>query len=308
MFLLRAAVISLEVFFLTYVLLSGAVAVLWRMLGNRYPRLSAPALFGIRMAPLLGATGVIAFFTLPSFLYLEPRQAVESIGSSALISALCGASLLAAGCAGVLWAWRKTSQFVVPCLQQARRLPPQEGIAAYELASEAPVLFVIGVWRPKLLVSKGALQLLDDNEAHAAIRHEAAHVYRRDNLKKLALRFCGFPGFASLERQWLRAAEMTADDDAACEESTALELASALLKLARVPAQPRTPELGMTLIPERGAAVAKRIERLLHWQPAQPGRSRRYRWPWLLGSLVLVGLNYAWMLARLHEFTELLLR
>lgn len=308
MFLLRGAVISLEVFFLTYVLLSAAVTVLWRKLGRKFPPFNAPLLFWIRMLPLLGATTAVACFILPSFLYLEPRAAEESIGPSALLFALCGALLLAAGCGGVLWAWRKTSQLVVPCLQQARRLEACEGIAAFELASAVPAVLVIGIWRPKLLLSKRALELLDDDEMHAAIRHEAAHVRRRDNLKKLVLRFCRFPGLDSLERQWLRAAEMTADDDAAGEENRALELASALLKMARGPAQSVTPELGMTLIPERGAAVAVRIERLLNWKPSPPRRWRHCPWALLLGSVVAVAIHYAWVLVRVHEFTEFLVR
>lgn len=308
MFLLRGAVISLEVFFLSYVLLSAAVVILWRLLGQTCRRSSAPILFWTRMLPLLGATTAVACFILPSFLYLEPHAAEESIGAIALLFALCGALLLAAGCGGAMWAWRKTSQLVVPCLQQARRLGARDGIAAYEFASAVPAVLVTGIWRPKLLLSKRALELLDDDEMHAAIRHEAAHVRRRDNLKKLALRFCRFPGLNSLEREWLGAAEMTADDDAAGEQSSALELASALLKMARGPAQPVIPELGMTLIPERGAAVAVRIERLLNWEPSPPPRSRHYPWALLLGSVVAVAMHYAWVLVRVHEFTEFLVR
>jgi Zn-dependent protease with chaperone function len=308
MYLLRGAVISLEVFFLGYVLLSGTVAVLWRLLGKKRARLSGPVLFAIRMLPLLGATVAVAFFTLPSFLYLEPRRVEESIAGSAVWFALCGAIVLLAGCGSALWARRKTSQFAARCLEQARRMKPQAGIDAYELASTAPALFVIGVWRPKLLVSKGALELLDGKELHAAVRHEVAHVHRRDNLRKLALHFCRFPGFGSLEQHWLRAAELTADYDAACAEGTALELASALVKMARGPAQSMTPELGMTLIPERGAAVANRIERLLDWNPSPARGWGRYQWALLLSGVIGVAVNYGWALARVHELTEFLVR
>jgi hypothetical protein len=308
MYLLRGAVVSLGVFFLAYVLLSGIIACAWRIVGKKRAPLSAAALYRIRIVPLLGATGLIAFLSVPSFLYLEPRLTHETIGSSALVLAFGGAMLLVAGCMNALRAWLKTAQFVAPCLEQARRLEPHERIPAYEVLSVAPTLFVIGIWRPKLLISSAALELLDCNEVQAAIRHEAAHVNSRDNLKKLVLRFCPFPWLDSLERQWLRAAEMTADDDAACDERMALDLASALLKMARGPAQGRTPELGMTLIPERGPAVAIRVERLLAWQPSHRRRLRHLPWALLVGALVGIGPNYAWALAQMHTFTELLVR
>ncbi len=308
MYLLRGAVVSLGVFFLAYIALSGIIACVWRVLGKRGAALSATALYGIRILPLLAAGALVALFTVPSFLYLEPRFTDEKIGSGAFALAMGGTLVLVAGCINALRAWLKTSQFVAPCLQQARRLQMHAGIPVYEVSSGAPTLFVAGVWRPKLLVSSAAVALLDSIEIEAAIRHEVAHINRRDNLKKLVLRFCPFPALASLERAWLRAAEIAADDDAACHERAALDLASALLKMARASAPARTPGLGMTLLPEHGAPVGARIERLLAGQRSQT-RGRRYlRWAWLVGAVAGVGINYAWALAQMHEFTELLVR
>jgi len=145
-----------------------------------------------------------------------------------------------------------------------------------------------------------------------AIRHEMAHVRGRDNLKKMVLRFYAFPFFSSLEREWLMAVEMAADDAAVTDERTALDLASALIKIARASAGTMAPELAMSLVPEKGARLSVRIQRLLSWQ--RPVSARR---PYLnlrkivaLGGLaaVLIALNYSWVLAQMHEFTELLVR
>lgn len=307
-YLLRGLVVSLGVFFLAYIALSGIIACVWRVLGKKGAALSATALYGIRILPLLAAGALVALFTVPSFLYLEPGLTDERIGSCALALAIGGALVLVAGGIDAVRAWWKTSRFVASCLEQARRLEMPAGIPAYEVLSGAPTLCVSGVWRPKLLVSSAAVALLDSVEIEAAIRHEVAHVHRKDNLKKLALRLCPFPALASLEREWLRAAEMAADDEATCHERTALDLASALLKLACASAPARTPELGMTLIPENGAPLSARVERLLAWKPSRQRGRQHIRWALLVGALAGVGLNYGWALAQMHEFTELLVR
>jgi Zn-dependent protease with chaperone function len=64
-----------------------------------------------------------------------------------------------------------------------------------------------------------------------ALNHEVAHVSRRDNLKKLLLRFVAFPGMSGLETAWLEATEMAADDAAVSTAGDALDLAAALIKL-----------------------------------------------------------------------------
>lgn len=308
MYWLRGAVVSLGVFFLVYAALSVIVACAWTLVVRKYPPRSDAALYGIRVAPLFGAGALVALFTVPSFLYLEPRFTDETIGVGAVALAAGGTVVLAAGCINAVRAWLKTARFAASCLEQARRLEMPAGIPAYEVLGGAATLCVSGVWRPKLLVSSAVVALLDAVEIEAAIRHEVAHVHRKDNLKKLVLRFCPFPALASLEREWSRAAEIAADDDAVGHERTALDLASALLKMARASAQARTPELGMTLIPNNGAPVSTRVERLLAWKHSQRQGRRHLQWALLGGALVGVGLNYAWALAQMHEFTELLVR
>ena len=42
----------------------------------------------------------------------------------------------------------------------------------------------VGFLRPRVLVSRGVVRLLDDEELAAGLAHELAHVVRRDNLKR----------------------------------------------------------------------------------------------------------------------------
>jgi Zn-dependent protease with chaperone function len=308
MFLLRGAVVSLGVFFLAYVAATVTIACAWRAVGTRCPLRSDTALYIVRMIPALCACALVALFTVPSFLYLEPRFTAETIGAGAFALAVGGMMVVVAGCANTLRACHRTSQFVVLCLRQGRRMKTHAGIPVYEVPSGIPTLFVTGVWRPKLLVSSAALALLEPVEIEAAIRHESAHVNRRDNLKKLGLRCCPAPLLASLEHEWLKATEMAADDAAASDENSALDLAAALVKLSRASTPVATPELAMPLIPETGPSLRTRVERLLDWKPGAHRRSRMLRWLLLGSTMAVLGFHYSWALTQMHDWTELFFR
>jgi|SRR5580765_1877089 len=66
----------------------------------------------------------------------------------------------------------------------------------------------------QLLISEHAIQLLDESEMQAAIRHEVAYASFHDNFKKLVLRISQFPFLPGLEWPWMHAAEVAADDAA----------------------------------------------------------------------------------------------
>lgn len=308
MYLLRGAVVSLAIFFLIYASLSLILVIVWRTLGRKYSIQSAAILYGIRLLPLIGACGLVALFTVPSFLHLEPYVTDERIGAGVFAMAAAGGTVLLAGFLNCARAWVSTSSFVTRWLARSRRLERTDGIDAYEVRDENPVLFVAGVWHPKLLVSSGAVALLDADEIQAAIQHEVAHANRSDNLKKLVLQFCALPWLDSLEREWVKATEVAADDAAANDEGTALDLASALIKMTRASSPTRTPELGMTLVPQNGASVSARVQRLMSGRRSTP-RNNQVLWWVLLASAAIAGsVHYAWALTQMHGVTELLLR
>lgn len=308
MYLLRGVVVSLEVFFLVYLGLSTLLALARGIFSGKYSQQRAGILYGVRVLPLIGGFVVVALLTLPSFAYLEPRLVQERIGIAAFGIAASGAAVLVVGFLDSVSAWMNTSRLIASCLKCSRQLGTATRVPVYEVPSDAPLIFVAGLWRPKVLVSKSVLALLEPDEIDAAIRHEIAHVNRWDNIKKIVLRFCPFPLLRPLECEWLRAAEIAADDVAARNEESAISLASALIKMGRVSAQIKTPELGMTLLPENGALLLVRVDRLLSGRRSDQG-DWRFVWYTLLVSVaVVVSMNYPWFLARTHEFTELLIQ
>ncbi|GEJ58239.1 M56 family metallopeptidase [Anaeromyxobacter diazotrophicus] len=103
------------------------------------------------------------------------------------------------------------------------------------LATRAPALFCAGVRSPELVVSQGALDLLDPEELRAALRHELAHLDRHDpavSWAVMAARALLFfnPVAQVSARALARDAEWLADERAGGDR---LALASALIKLHR---------------------------------------------------------------------------
>lgn len=309
MYFIRGGVIALGVFLLVYVALSLLVGMGWRALRRDRRRVNSATAYGLRILPLAAALVVVALFMVPSFLRFEPRWDDEPIGIAALVLASAGAVILIFGTINALLAWMRTSRSVSSWTAGSRTLELEATVPAFQTPESAPLLAVAGLCRPKLLVSGCARRLFDPSELEVAIRHELAHVRSRDNLKKLLLRACAFPFLGALDRAWLEAAEISADDEAVQDERSALDLASALLKVSRLSPRVPGPELAMDLVSGAPGAVAARVERLLSWTPrARPKPRFRIGVPAALVAAVAAGLAYVWLLARVHQFTELLVR
>jgi Zn-dependent protease with chaperone function len=261
------------------------------------------------MLPLLGAVLVVLLVAIPSFWSFEPSASDEGVGLPAAVLFAAGTAWMVFRCTRIFNSWRKVSKFIGLASPSLGPSDPLSELEAYELQGTGPNLFVAGVWRPKLLISSAAVELLDPHEMQAAIRHEFAHVRRRDNLKQVLVRFCAFPCFASLDRKWLQAAEMAADDQAATDELGAAELASALIKVGKASARMAVPELGMSLVPEDDAPVSERVQRLLDWKPVQSHRGEQMTQLCLLLLPVgIVAINLVWLMTEMHRFTEVLFR
>ena len=104
--------------------------------------------------------------------------------------------------------------------------------------SDVPMLFCTGVRRQEIVVSRGALALLDDEELEAAIAHELAHLARHDPAVSWAImvtRAIMFfnPAFQVVSRVIVRDAEHVADERAAAATGHRLPLAAGLLTLHR---------------------------------------------------------------------------
>jgi Zn-dependent protease with chaperone function len=151
------------------------------------------------------------------------------------------------------------------------------------LDADAPAVFCTGVRRPAVVISRGALALLDPDERRAALAHELYHLARRDPLVSWLLMGARAlllfnPVAQVLARVMAREAERRADDGGGEVAGDRLALASALLKLHRATGGgarvPRTLPFGSSLSEPlrraRSRDVEIRCRRLLDGGPELP--------------------------------------
>ena len=115
----------------------------------------------------------------------------------------------------------------------SRRQPP-----LVYLDEGPPLLYCTGALHPVVIVSRAAVELLDEGELRGALAHEIAHLDRRDPTVSwlvMGLRSLQWfnPAFQVLARAMARDAERGADERAAATTGDRVALASGLLKLFR---------------------------------------------------------------------------
>jgi Zn-dependent protease with chaperone function len=261
--------------------------------------------------PLALSALVTIVFTVPSFLLLEPHSIDEPIGAIPLALNGCGVLLFVVGMSKATVAQVRTLNIVAEWLNEATALTSSIAVPLLRTRRIIPALTATGILKPKVLMSEAAVAVLTEPELRGALGHEVAHVRRRDNLKKLLLRFCAFPGMAGLEKAWSELAEIAADDAAVSNASDALDLASALIKLSRLEPVSHLADLTTALLHSPAATVSTRVERLIAWDQAHTSTRRFSTWYALLpafGMVVCAALTYNAALSQLHLVTEWLVR
>jgi beta-lactamase regulating signal transducer with metallopeptidase domain len=316
MFFARGIAVSFSVFVMVYCVLSLAVCFFWRTAGlytQRYPvRRIADSLFALRIFPLVTAAVITAAFTVPSFLLLEPRAIDEPMGEISLILGICGAVLGIFGVGNAAMAIRRASRSISTWTNEAQPVNSRVPVPVLRISGVVPAMIAAGIVRPRVLLSGAAESMLTANELQTALDHVVAHVRRRDNLRKLLLRFVAFPGMSSLEAAWLEATEMAADDAAVSNASEALDLAAALIKLSRL--RPTEPPVDLTAALVHGPAsiTSARVERLIAWSDERLVSPRSfspgYGLAAVLATVAVFALTYSQLLVRVHIATEWLVR
>jgi Zn-dependent protease with chaperone function len=315
MFALRGIAVSLTFFVLVYCLLSAVVAVSWRSLRwlRGTQRTLASSLFTLRVLPLIAAVVITFTFVVPSFQMLEPRSVDEGLGSTPFALGLCALALIACGCYRVIAALHKTSSVVARWLEGALPLDANQAsnadVVTFRSRRDSPPLTLVGVRKPKVLVSETTVELLSDDELRIALRHELAHMRSRDNLKKLVFRFCPFPGMSKLETAWSQTAELAADDAAVSTVDDAVDLAGALVKLSRLLSVETAPVCTVGFV---SGSIRARVARLLAWdQTGKTSATKISAWyavPPAIAVLLCVFVTYGPVLAFTHQATEWLVR
>ncbi len=186
MFALRGIAVSLTFFVLLYALLSALVAVAWRSLKllHATEQSLAGLLFALRVLPLAASVVITFVFVVPSFQALEPRSIDEGMGAMPLALGVCALLLIACGCFRVIAAQTTTSRVVARWLEGAHPLNVDASAQTVTFRSrrEAPPLTLVGVGKPRVLVSESTVALLSPDELQIALKHELAHVQSRDYL------------------------------------------------------------------------------------------------------------------------------
>ena len=311
MFALRGLAVSLTFFVLIYCFLSALVSVSWRWLQwlHAAEQSVADLLFALRVLPLFASIILTAAFVIPSFQILEPRSIDEGLGTLPLALGAAALLLITYGFYRVIGAQMRTSRIVARWLEGARPLDTGTETVTLRSRPEAPPLMLMGMRRPRVLVSEAAVTLLSHDELRVALKHELAHIRSWDNLKKLVFRFSPFPGMAQLEGAWSQAAELAADDAAVSNLDDAVDLAAALVKLSRLISVEAAPACTVGFVT---GSISARVARLLAWDEAGKRRERRIpRWlavPPVMVAVFCAFVTYAPALALTHEVTEWLVR
>jgi beta-lactamase regulating signal transducer with metallopeptidase domain len=281
----------------------------WKIWLRSWARPGPDTLFALQLTPFTLAAFTVSAFSVPAFLRFEPRQTQEVFGAPVLV--LGSLSFVLLGFA--VWrAGRSILEIGRLTRDWERNTTTRRSSWHFDIVetpADAPPLVVAGLFHPTLYISSALARVLNQQELEGAIGHEIAHVRRRDNLKKLVLRLCCIPAPNPIEQQWLAALETTADSEAVCSRQQALDLASALVKAARLSTS--SPDLAMTFTSAGSELLRLRVNRLLQWSGNSSPISGAY-FAVLAGCLsataALLWSLYPTLLPAVHRFSELLMR
>ena len=125
-----------------------------------------------------------------------------------------------------------------------------------------------GLFRPRVLLSRGAVESLTRSELHAVLAHEANHVRRRDPLRLLAAEivssaFVIFPLVRDFARHFVVATELAADR-AAVAAAGRRALAAGLIKFIETPRHLTVPALALESTSDERVAALLRPADFVH--------------------------------------------
>ncbi len=308
-YLLHGTTLALAWFLLFNIASGVGIAIIAGRLTAR-PSLGSPAFWlALRLAPAALSLAFVAFVFAPSYWRYEPREFVEGFDVS--LTALAALALASIGLAITrgATAWRRARHRTDRWMRAATPLEiPGAAVPAFAVDTDAPLMALVGVLRPRLIITRPVLEALTDEELAAGITHELGHRRAYDNLKRLVMRAAPDVWFAvgiarTIERRWAAAAEQIADRAVGDSGSARCALASALVKVARLtpPAAPIVEPISALV---DGGDITARVQRLLGEEPL-PAAPRGFAW--LSAALVAtLAAGYAPLLRVVHSITEIL--
>jgi Zn-dependent protease with chaperone function len=309
-FLLHGATLACSWFLLCNVAMTATVTIVSALLARRDRPVSAGLWLALRLAPAVLSLAFVAALFLPSYLRYEPREDVE--GFDVTLTALAVLALSVAGIAAArgVTAWRGAARRIASWMRTATPLSlPGAAMPAFAIDSDTPVMALVGVWRPRLLVTRPILDHLTAEELRACVAHEAGHWRALDNLKRLAMRTAPdllsmTPAAPAIERRWAAASEHAADRRAGVSGDARCALASALVKVARLMPAPVSIAEPISALVD-GGDITARVTRLLD-EPAPPPRPAATLWLACAAAATAFAIGYAPLLRLVHGVTEVL--
>jgi Zn-dependent protease with chaperone function len=266
--------VALAAFALVNATVSIAAAAWWRFVLAPSlpvsPTRRARALLWLRSLPLVASPVVTLAIVVPAFVIFEPSGGAEMVGPYLASLAALTMVLFAAS------AWIGLRAALTTCLTARRWLrssvrldvDPPAGVPAFAIHTAAPIVALVGVFRPKLVAAQSVIDACTGAELTAIVSHERGHLRSRDNLKRW-LMACApdvlrwTPVHDQIVSAWHDAAEDAADDVATDGSDAArADLAALLLKIARLTPQPVWPAAAVSPFVESDG-LARRVTRLL---------------------------------------------
>jgi Zn-dependent protease with chaperone function len=251
----------------------------------------ARGLVTLRLLPSLTSLVLVAGLVVPAFWMYEPRDAEETPGLAMILLASAGIVSVVAGLRRSIGDLLATRRLRRAWEGESRAVGlPDAPAPARAIRHSFPVVSVVGILRPRLFVAERVLERLSPSELAAVVAHEAGHLASLDNLKRLAMRLAPVMAWPGLSRRVVAAWDDAAEEAADASVSNRLELASALVKTARlVPAGSRL-DLPVAAF-HRGDSIGRRV-RLLTEMPEAAARTTR-RWPAAVAYAVAVAVLVA---------------
>jgi Zn-dependent protease with chaperone function len=154
-----------------------------------------------------------------------------------------------------------------------------------------PCSFTYGLFAPRVAITSGLAELVDEDELTAVLHHERYHVHAYDTLKVVIARagvsaFFFLPVLGHLRDRYLATRELAADRQAV----RALGERSLAGALYRVTDGPSFAEFGAAAALGGSEFLEQRVDQLEHGEePAMPALPRRAVWLTAAGLLVLSG-------------------
>jgi Zn-dependent protease with chaperone function len=323
LFVLHAFVLAL----VWFVIVNGAATVATAVIARRSidQDREKPASFWmtLRLLPAAASTAVVMAIFLPSYWLYEPRDYTEGFQAALTTVALFASAIVIAAIARGAAAWLRASRRAAAWVSIANPIALSgTSLPAYRIDVDAPVMALVGIFSPRLFISRSVIAALNDEELAASVAHELGHRRARDNFKRLM--FLGAPDFLPLaltrviEQQWASAAERDADrraSDGARDKAAALgarcALASAIVKVARMMPVPLAMVEPISTLVD-GGDIESRVHSLLDpgdiSDRPDPRTSRISLALAMTLALALIAGGYSPLLRAMHEVTEVLVQ